>query len=122
MKRKGFIYFAPRVLSILFLVFLSLFSLDVITPEASFWEIVVGLFMHNIPVLILSVLLYFSWKRPMIGAWTFFAAGILYALSILTAIIRNGFEWHYLAWIVQITGVCFLVGWMWGRNRSLIRK
>lgn len=51
-KINRFVYWLPRILSIIFILFLSLFSLDVISPELSFWEILVGLFMHNIPQLI----------------------------------------------------------------------
>ena len=58
-----FIYWAPRILSIIFILFLAMFSLDVITPDASFGEIIVGLFMHNIPVYSYSNLLFLEKKK-----------------------------------------------------------
>ena len=76
---------------------MALFSLDVISPELSFWQIAAGLFMHNIPVFILSLLLAAAWKREWIGAIAFMLGGLLYAGVVLTNVFRTGFEWYYLA-------------------------
>ena len=46
-KINKFIYWTPRVLSILFLIFLALFSLDIFEMNLGFWGTIVGLFMHN---------------------------------------------------------------------------
>ena len=56
-KIKKSTYWMPRILSILFICFLSLFSLDVFQPGMSTAEIALGLFMHNIPSIILIFLL-----------------------------------------------------------------
>lgn len=109
-KINKFIYWTPRIMSIIFICFLALFSLDVISPELSFRQIAVGLFMHNIPVLILSLLLAAAWRREWIGAIAFMLGGLLYSGVVLTNVFRTGFEWYYLAWIVQISGVAFLIG------------
>jgi hypothetical protein len=52
-----FIYWTPRILSILLLLFLAMFSLDIFGNGYTFWQTVVGLLMHNIPVFILLILL-----------------------------------------------------------------
>lgn len=112
-ERRGvgrFVYWTPRILSILFILFLAIFSLDVFDSCNSFLTCLGGLFMHNIPVFILAILLFISWKREIIGAWTFFIGGLLYAGLTLSTVIRNGFEWYYLAWIAQISGVAFFIG------------
>ena len=72
------VYWAPRIFAILLLVFLSLFSLDVIEPGKSAGYIALGLFMHNIPVLILLALLVVSWRKEIVGGYTFLVAGIFY--------------------------------------------
>lgn len=105
-----FIYWTPRVISLLFILFLAMFSLDIFEGNYGFWGTVVGLFMHNIPVLILSLLLAAAWKREWIGAIAFMLGGLLYVGVVLTNVFRTGFEWYYLAWIVQISGVAFLIG------------
>jgi len=109
-KINKFLYWTPRILSIIFICFLALFSLDVISPELSFWQIAAGLFVHNIPVFILSLLLAAAWKREWIGAIAFMLGGLLYAGVVLANVFRAGFEWYYLAWIAQISGVAFLIG------------
>ena len=114
-----FIYWTPRILSIIFICFLALFSLDVISPELSFWQIVVGLFMHNIPVFILLAVLLVAWKHEIVGGIGFILAGLLYIVFVL---MRNPFEWYYLSWIAQISGIAFLIGILfiigWDKKRG----
>lgn len=84
MKGKGsFGIWLPRVLSILFVLFLMLFSLDIFSPDASVGEIVVGLLMHNIPALILLVAAIVSWKYEIVGGIVFVLAGIAYTVLLL---------------------------------------
>lgn len=126
MKKKinKFIYWTPRILSIIFICFLALFSLDVISPELSFWQIVVGLFMHNIPVFVLLIVLLISWKHEIVGGIVFILAGALYVVMVLMNILRNSFEWYMVSWILTIAGPAFLVGilfiinWLKKRNNQ----
>jgi len=102
-----FVYWTPRVLSIIFLVFLAMFSLDIFDMELNFWQTLLGLFMHNIPVLILLFVLIISWKREIVGAIVFILAGIFYAILAINA--AN--TWLMaLAWIAQISGPAFIIG------------
>ena len=78
-KVGKFIYWTPRILSILFILFLAMFSLDVIEPGRSIGDIIIGLIMHNIPVFILTGLLVIAWKHEAVGAVTFISAGVLYS-------------------------------------------
>ncbi len=105
-----FVYWTPRILSIIFICFLALFSLDVISPELSFWQIVVGLFMHNIPTLVLLIALLISWKHEIVGGIVFVLAGTLYVVIMLINMLRNSFEWYMVFWSLQIAGPTFLIG------------
>ena len=96
----------------LFILFLALMSLDVISSELSFWQILIGLFMHNVPVFILLIVLWISWKHEIVGGIVFILAGILYTAMILMNIITAGFEWYYLLWVLQISGIAFFIGIM----------
>lgn len=114
-----FIYWTPRVLGILFVLFLMMFSLDIFDGNYGFWGTVVGLFMHNLPAIILAVLLWLSWKREIIGAITFIAAGLLYVGLIMISGLASGrFEWYMLSYSFIIAGpailvgVLFLLGWL----------
>ena len=107
-KRTGkFVYWTPRILSIIFISFLALMSLDVFSSELSFWQIVVGLLMHNIPAFILLVVLLISWKYEIVGGIAFILSGLLYTVILM---ILNPFEWYMLSWSLQISGIAFLIG------------
>ena len=105
-KTSKFIYWAPRILAILFILFLTLMSLDVFSSELSFWQTLGALFMHNIPTLVLLVVLLISWKYEIVGGFAFILAGLLYIVLLL----RNPFEWYMLSWAIQISGVAFFIG------------
>ncbi|OGH78322.1 MAG: hypothetical protein A2224_01380 [Candidatus Magasanikbacteria bacterium RIFOXYA2_FULL_40_20] len=109
-KAKRFVYWTPRILSIVFILFLALFSLDVFDGNYGFWGTVLALFMHNIPVFILSIILWISWKREIVGGVAFILAGLLYTGLTLSNVIKTGFEWYYLAWAMQISGIAFFIG------------
>jgi len=109
-KINKFIYWTPRILSIMFICFLALFSLDVFDMKLGFWGTVLGLFMHNIPVFILSVILLISWKREIVGGITFILAGTLYVAIILMNMLRNSFEWYMVSWSLIVAGPAFLIG------------
>ena len=114
MKKKinKFIFWTPRILVVLFILFLAMFSLDIFEGDYGFWGTILGLFMHNIPVLILSIVLLVSWKHEIVGGIAFILAGILYISWILMTAITTGFEWYYLLWALQISGIAFFIGIM----------
>lgn len=106
-KINPVIYWFPRILSIIFVAFLALMSLDVFGESQGVGETLLALLMHNIPALILLVVLLISWKYEIVGGIAFILAGIAY---IILTLLRGPFEWYLLAWIAQISGVAFLVG------------
>ncbi len=78
--------------------------------KLGFWGTVLGLFMHNIPVFILAIILFISWKREIVGGIAFTLAGTLYIVMILMNVLRNSFEWYMISWILTIAGPAFLIG------------
>jgi len=127
MKKKisKFVYWTPRILSIIFIFFLALMSLDVFEGNYGFWGTIAGLFMHNIPAMILLIILIISWKHEIVGGIAFILAGILYMAMILMTAITTGFEWYYLSWAVQISGIAFFIGIMflagWFKKKKITR-
>ncbi|MBU0470099.1 MAG: hypothetical protein KKA62_02425 [Nanoarchaeota archaeon] len=109
-KVNRFIYWIPRILSIILILFLALMSLDIFEENYGFWGTILGLFMHNIPAMILLIVLIISWKREIVGGIGFILAGMVYTATLLTASIKNGFEWYYLLWAIQISGIAFFIG------------
>ncbi len=108
-KISKFIYWTPRILSIMFLGLLAVFSLDVFSPGLSFWQIVAGLLIHNIPVFILLIVLLISWKRELVGGLVFITVGTLFTARMLATMIMNQFALDGLFQLV-IAGPAFLIG------------
>jgi hypothetical protein len=111
----------PRALSLLFVVFLSLFSLDVFDSSHGFWQTMLALLMHNIPTLIMLVFAILAWRFPLIGAIGFFLGGLAY---ILLVVVNPYFEPYMLSWCLIIAGPAFAIGmlyllsWFIGRKQD----
>ncbi len=115
-SRSKLLFWMPRVLSILFIFFLALMSLDVYSPELSFQQIVIGLFMHNIPVLVLLVLLFISWKYEIVGGIAFILAGTLYVVQMLKNMLTSPFQGYMLSYSLIVAGPAFLIGILFIKN------
>lgn len=109
-KVSKLIYWTPRILSIIFILFLALMSLDIFDGNYGFWGTILGLFMHNIPVLILIGVLIVAWKYEIVGGIAFILGGLLYIAMLIYSAIVNQFEWYMIAWALQISGIAFAVG------------
>jgi len=84
-------------------------SLDVFDGKLDFWQTLFGLFIHNIPALVLLLVIIISWKYEIVGGIVFILAGLLY-IWLISDQIFNNFQWYYLSWIIQISGVAFFIG------------
>ncbi len=107
------LYWAPRILSIIFILFISLFALDIFDLKLGFWGTLLGLFMHLIPSFILIIILIISWKHEIIGGIAFIFAGLIYIVNLF---ISSNFEWYMLSWSVIIAGPAFIIGVLWILN------
>ena len=76
LRGNRYLTWTLRFFIILFIAFLMMFSLDVFSEEHSFKRIFIGLVMHNIPALILIIMIVVAWKREDIGGILFILAGI----------------------------------------------
>jgi hypothetical protein len=105
------LYWSPRVLCILFAVFLSLFALDVFGPGRGFWETALALAMHLIPTFLVLVVLVLAWRWEWIGALVFTALAGLYFVRF--ALPRHHPEWALLisAPLLVVAGL-FLANWL----------
>jgi len=108
---KGFLFWTPRVLGILFILFVSLFALDIFDMGLGFWGTIVGLFMHLLPSIAMAIALALGWRREWIGALGFFAFAVWY----ITVAWDRRFDWSayaLLAGIPAFIGLLFLAGWL----------
>jgi len=104
MKRsvRRLLFWTPRILCILFAVFVSLFALDVFGEGYGFWETIVALLMHLVPTGIILVVLAISWRWEWVGGLLFVALGVFY--FVMT---KGRFDW--LTYLI-ISGPLFLIG------------
>lgn len=70
-RMKQWLIWSPRVLGLLFALFLSIFALDVFGAGYSVWETVLALLIHLIPTLALLLALALAWRWQWIGAFVF---------------------------------------------------
>lgn len=105
------LYWAPRVLTLFFICFLTLFSLDIFGNGYTFWQTLLGLFIHNIPSLILLIILLISWRYELVGAIGFILAGIIYIILLIPR-----FHVYMLTWIIAIALPAFIIGILWYLN------
>lgn len=107
MKQK-FIYWSPRILSLLFVIFISVFALDVFS-EKSGWEVIPALLIHLSVPLLLLVGVILAWRNDLIGimaflafiVWYFYQAGFdrdwtVYALIVAPPLVISFLYW--LSW------------------------
>jgi hypothetical protein len=80
------VHWAPRLAAIAVIFFISLFSLDVFDTQATIWQLLGGFLIHNIPSIVLFILLFFAWKRPQVGFWAFLVAGVLFVIFFVRSI------------------------------------
>lgn len=96
LKKIKFVW-VPRILAILYIIFISLFSLD-----APFG---IGLLMHLLPTLIFTSCLIVAWFRPKIGGILIGLAGI--GTIILWNTYRDLFTFFVFSIIPIIISILF---------------
>ncbi len=110
---KGLLLWTPRLLGILFILFLSMFALDIFGQGYSFWETVVGLFMHLLPSLALIVGIILAWRWEWVGALAFIGWGVFYIARTSNFPLS---VYILLVGIPCLIGLLFLVGWIFRRS------
>lgn len=95
------LFWSPRILSIAFACFISMFALDVFGDHLGFWRTILALALHLIPTFIMAAAIVIAWRWEWVGAAIF---GALAALYIVITLPR-----HHLDWILFIAGPALLV-------------
>jgi hypothetical protein len=98
---RNTLHWLPRALTILFLLFISMFALDILGEGNGIWETIVGLTMHLIPSLLILAALLIAWRRPLIGTAAFLA------LALISAAFFQGFMGPVMAAVFLLVGLLF---------------
>jgi hypothetical protein len=107
------IHWAPRIAAILIIFFVSLFSFDVFEMEASPLELLGAFVMHSLPSIFMLVVLFFAWRRPLVGVIAFLLAGLFF----MRFVIFGGDLGHFLLFSgpLLLISALFYADWRWLR-------
>ncbi len=108
---KRVLFWTPRVLGILFAMFISLFALDVFSGGYGFWETILALLIHLVPTYIVVIALVIAWRWEWVGAILFIALAVFYVV----------WAWGRFPLVVYLSisgplalvGVLFLFNWIY---------
>lgn len=101
MRLTRFFYWAPRILSIGFILFISIFALDVFSGYTGV-RIILPLFIHLLPSLLLLTVTAIAWRYELVGAIIFLGFAIFYVWDI-------GFT-RPISWYLAIVVPALVVG------------
>ena len=112
---KQLLFWTPRILGILFALFLSMFALDVFGEGYGFWGTLLALFMHLIPVYVLLIGLALAWRWEWAGALVFIGFGAWYLVISWGPfpLIANLIGALPIAGPALLIGILFLIGWLY---------
>jgi hypothetical protein len=96
---KRVLFWAPRVLTVAFAMFLALFALDVFGEGYTGWRLLLALVMHlKWPAMVAAVLV-LAWRWEWVGTVLFTVLGTYYWLTM----------GRHPNWILVISGPLFLI-------------
>ena len=107
---KQILFWTPRILGVLFVVFISLFALDVFGEGYGFWRTLLALLIHLIPSIILIIVLVLAWRWEWVGAVLFIGFGVWYLAEARG--VSPMLYFVIFAGIPFLVGILFLVGWI----------
>ncbi len=111
---RAILFWTPRILTIVFAAFISLFALDVFGGGLGFWRTLLALIIHLVPTFLIIIFLVLAWRWEWIGAVVYIALGILYIIvaygrfPVITYVIISG--------PLFLIGILFLLNWFFRKN------
>jgi len=113
-KTNKWLYWSPRILAILFTIFISLFALDVFGESYGFWQVILALLIHLVPTFILVIALLIAWRWELAGGIIFIVLGLWYIIMVFGKLT--------FITILLMAGPLFLIGILFLLNRFLRKK
>jgi hypothetical protein len=113
------IHWSPRVVTIIIIFFITLFSLDVFEMDASLLELLGGFLLHNIPSIVLLILLLIAWKRPEVGFVGFLVAAVLITMLFVRDIFALSNVILFVLPILLIACL-FYADWKWQKTSAFV--
>ena len=117
---KKIVYWTPRVLAILFTLFIMMFSLDVFDATSSLTDQLIGFFMHNLPAYGIILVIVFAWKKDIIGMIGFALIAIGLFMMVMGSNQPSGSAVNPAVFIVS--GPALLISLLYGFSWILHKK
>ena len=113
-SQNRIIFWTPRMLCILFAIFISLFSLDVFGEGYGFWKTIEALLIHLIPTSIILIVLIVSWRRSWAGT-------IIFVILAAYYIFMTRGHQHWSAYVLIsgslfVISLLFMADWLSGKR------
>lgn len=110
------VYWAPRILTIFFILFVSLFAFDSFSSEKTIAENIASFLIHLILSFVLILLLFVAWRFKWIGTIAFAVLGFAYIIffrgrfPFITYLIISG--------PLFLISILFLISWINSNNAN----
>ncbi len=81
---KNKLIWIPRILTIVYALFLMLFSFDAFSGDSSLMLKILGFLIHNLPTVALILIIILTWKRTLIAGMLYLVAGLIFTIYFKT--------------------------------------
>ena len=108
---KRVLFWTPRVLGILFAIFVSVFALDVFSEGYGLWQTIGALPLHLVPTFIVVIALVIAWRWECVGAVLFNALAVFYVVSAWGRFPLGAYL--SISGPLVLVGVLFLFNWIY---------
>ena len=108
---RNILFWTPRILCILFCMFLSIFALDVFGEGQEFWGTVLALLMNLVPVFLVAIVLAIAWRWEWVGAVLFTALALIYVIWFWGRFPLG--VYFAIAGPLVLLGILFLLNWIY---------
>ncbi len=95
MKILTLVRWIPRILCILAILFVSIFSLDAFDPAFTLWKQLQAFAIHLIPSLVLLIFLIVAWKRELVGGIIL----CILSLGLMPPIYMGNYQMNHSVWM-----------------------
>lgn len=113
-RKKTVLFWAPRVISILFALFIAMFGFDVFSMGIGFPEIILAFIMDMMPAILVVVMIILAWKWELVGAIICLGLALFYIFGM-----NNDIDFIVFLLIplpLFVLSVLWFLGWRQKKN------
>ena len=114
LRLSRFLYYTPRVAGILMIIFVSLFALDVFSMGGNFWQKLFAFLIHAAPSILLAIVMFFAWRKPVVGFIIFGVAAILFLRFVFFGQDFGAGNFMMFVAPLALISAMFWINWKWG--------